>query len=67
MSAHTAVSRSLQTIKRDGFTPERVEEAILAAISAGFCLASDGDDHTAGFSDDIARNHRNFGQPLACA
>jgi tRNA A37 N6-isopentenylltransferase MiaA len=71
MSTNTSVSRSLQTIKRYSLTPERIDGAILAAINASLCLASDGDDHVAeGFNDDIARNGRNFGQrhvPLACA
>jgi hypothetical protein len=71
MNTNTSVSRSLQTIKRYSLTPERIDDAILAAINANLCLASDGDDHVAeGFNDDIARNGRNFGRrdvPLACA
>jgi hypothetical protein len=71
MSTNTSVSRSLQTIKRYSLTPERIDDAILAAINASLCLASNGDDHVAeGFNDDLARNGRNFGRrdvPLACA
>jgi hypothetical protein len=71
MTTNTSVSRSLQTIKRYSLTPERIDDAILAAINASLCLASDGDDHVAdGFNDDIARNGRNFGRrhpTLACA
>lgn len=71
MSTNTSVSRSLQTIKRYSLTPERIDDAILAAINASLCLASDGDDHVAeGFNDDIARNGRHFGRKnstLACA
>jgi len=63
MSTNTSVSRSLQTIKRYSLTPERIDDAILAAINASLCLASDGDDRVAdGFNDDIARNGRKFGQ-----
>ena len=63
MSANSAVSRSLQAIKRYSLTPERIDDAILAAINASLCLASDGDDHVAeGFNDDIARNGRDFGR-----
>ena len=58
-----SVSRSLQTIKRYSLAPEQIDDAILAAINANLCLASDGDDHVAeGFNDDIARNGRNFGR-----
>ena len=72
MSGTSSVSRSLQTIKRYSLRPEHIDDAILAAINASLCLASDGDDHVAeGFNDDIARNGRNFGRrnsaPLACA
>lgn len=71
MSSSTSVSRSLQTIKRYSLAPERIDDAILAAINASLCLASDGDDNVAeGFNDDIARNGRHFGRrgsPLACA
>ena len=71
MRTDTSVSRSLQTIKRYSLTPERIDDAILAAINASLCLASDGNDQVAeGFNDDIARNGRNFGQQnsaLACA
>lgn len=68
---NSSVSRSLQTIQRYSVAPERIDDAILAAINASLCLASDGDDNVAeGFNDDIARNGRNFGRrhvPLACA
>jgi len=71
MRSTSSVSRSLQTIKRYSLTPERIDDAILAAINASLCLASGGDDHVAeGFNDDIARNGRNFGRQtstLACA
>jgi hypothetical protein len=71
MSTNTSVSRSLQTIKRYSLTPERIDDAILAAINANLCLASDGNVHVAeGFNDDIARNGRDFGrrnENLACA
>jgi hypothetical protein len=71
MSTNSSVSRSLQTIKRYSLTPERIDGAILAAINASLCLASDGDDHVAeGFNDDIARNGRSFGRqpsPFVCA
>jgi len=71
MGSSSSVSRSLQTIKHYSLAPERIDDAILAAINASLCLASDGDDHVAeGFNDDIARNGRNFGQqtsPHACA
>ena len=71
MMSSSSVSRSLQTIQRYSLAPERIDDAILAAINASLCLASDGDDHVAeGFNDDIARNGRNFGRPasaLACA
>jgi hypothetical protein len=71
MTSSSSVSRSLQTIKRDALAPERIDDAILAAINASLCLASDGNDHVAeGFNDDIARNGRNFGRPsstVACA
>jgi tRNA A37 N6-isopentenylltransferase MiaA len=71
MSTNTSVSRSLQTIKRYSLTPERIDAAILAAINASLCLASDGNDQVAeGFNDDIARNGRAFGRrnaSLACA
>jgi hypothetical protein len=66
MCGTTSVSRSLQAIKRYSLAPERIDDAILAAINASLCLASHGDDHVAeGFNDDIARNGRNFGQPNA--
>ena len=65
------VRRSLQAIKRYSLTPERIDDAILAAINASLCLASNGDDRVAeGFNDDVARNGRDFGRPassLACA
>lgn len=68
---NSSVSRSLQTIKRYSLGPERIDDAIIAAINASLCLASDGDDHVAdGFNDDVARNGRHFGQRnfrLACA
>ncbi len=68
---NSSVSRSLQTIKRYSLTPERIDDAILAAINASLCLASVGNDQVAeGFNDDIARNGRNFGRQtstLACA
>jgi cell division protein ZapA (FtsZ GTPase activity inhibitor) len=69
MSANNSVTRSLQAIKRYGLTPERIDEAILAAINASLCLASSGNDRVAeGFNDDIARNGRDFGrQASACA
>ncbi len=69
MHTDTSVSRSLQTIKRYSLTPERIDDAILAAINASLCLASDGNHQVAeGFNDDIARNGRNFGHSaLACA
>ena len=58
-----SVSRSLQSIKRYSLAPEQIDDAILAAINATLCLASNGDDHVAeGFNDDIARNGRNFGR-----
>ncbi len=60
-SSNSFVSRSLQTIKRYSVTPERIDDAIIAAINASLCLVSGGDDHVAeGFNDDIARNGRNF-------
>jgi hypothetical protein len=60
---NSSVSRSLQTIKRYSVTPERIDDAILAAINASLCLVSNGDDHVAeGFNDDLARNGRNFGR-----
>ena len=63
MSANSSVSRSLQAIKRYSLTPERIDDAILAAINASLCLASNGDEHVAeGFNDDIARNGRDFGR-----
>lgn len=63
MSANSSVSRSLQAIKRYSLAPERIDDAILAAINASLCLASDGDDQVAeGFNDDIARNGRDFGR-----
>lgn len=66
MSSSSSVRRSLQTIKRYSLAPERIDDAILAAINASLCLASRGDDHVAdGFNDDIARNGRNFGRPAA--
>jgi hypothetical protein len=71
MGADTSVSRSLQTIQRYSLSPERIDDAILAAINASLCLVSNGDDHVAdGFNDDIARNGRNFGRRfsvIACA
>lgn len=71
MSANSSVSRSLQAIKRYPLTPERIDDAILAAINASLCLASDGGDQVAeGFNDDIARNGRDFGRQnstFACA
>ncbi len=70
-STNSFVSRSLQTIKRYSVTPERIDDAIIAAINASLCLVSGGDDHVAeGFNDDIARNGRNFGRQnttRACA
>lgn len=66
MSTNSSVSRSLQTITRYSLAPERIDEAILAAINASLCLVSNGDDHVAeGFNDDIARNGRNFGRRSA--
>jgi hypothetical protein len=66
-----SVSRSLQTIKRYSLSPERIDDAILAAINASLCLVSNGDDHVAeGFNDDVARNGRNFRHcktVIACA
>lgn len=71
MSSTSSASRSLEAIKRYSLSPDRIDDAILAAISVNLCLASDGDDHVAeGFNDDIARNGRDFGRrnpPLACA
>ena len=71
MSANSSVSRSQQTIKRYSLSPERIDDAILAAINASLCLASSGDDHVAeGINDDVARNGRDFGRSnpsLACA
>jgi hypothetical protein len=71
MSVDTSVSRSLQTIKRYSLSPERIDDAILAAINASLCLVSNGDDHVAdGFNEDLARNGRNFGRRssvIACA
>jgi len=71
MMSTSSVSRGLQTIKRYSLAPERIDDAILAAINASLCLASGGNDQVAeGFNDDIARNGRNFGRPsstLACA
>jgi hypothetical protein len=71
MSGSSSVSRSLQAIKRYSLGPERIDEAILAAINASLCLASNGEDHVAdGFNDDIARNGRDFGRQtpgIACA
>ncbi len=68
---NSSVNRSLQTIKRYSVTPERIDDAILAAINASLCLVSNGNDHVAeGFNDDIARNGRNFGRRstvIACA
>ena len=62
----SSVSRSLETVKRYSVTPERIDDAIIAAINASLCLASNGDDHVAdGFNDDIARNGRNFGLRLS--
>jgi len=66
MSTNTSVSRSLQTIKRYSLTPERIDDAILPAINASLCLASDGNDRVAeGFNDDISRNGRKFGRPIS--
>ncbi|HXR85763.1 MAG TPA: hypothetical protein VN728_02280 [Stellaceae bacterium] len=63
MGTNTSVGRSLQAIKRYSLAPERIDEAILAAINACLCLASHGDDHVAeGFNDDVARNGRDFGR-----
>ena len=63
MSANSSVSRGLETITRYPITPERIDDAIIAAINASLCLVSGGDDHVAeGFNDDIARNGRNFGR-----
>jgi hypothetical protein len=72
MSAdNSSVRRSLQTIKRYSVTPERIDDAILAAINASLCLVSNGKDHVAeGFNDDLACNGRNFGcrhSVIACA
>lgn len=71
MNVESSVSRSLQTIKRYSLAPERIDDAILAAINASLCLVSNGDDHVAeGFNDDIARNGRAFGRKnstLVCA
>jgi hypothetical protein len=65
------VSRSLKTISRYSLSPERIDDAILAAINASLCLVSNGDDHVAdGFNEDLARNGRNFGRRssvIACA
>jgi hypothetical protein len=67
----SSVSRSLHTIQRYSLPPDRIDDAILAAINASLCLVSNGDDHVAeGFNDDIARNGRNFGRRdivIACA
>jgi cell division protein ZapA (FtsZ GTPase activity inhibitor) len=64
MSNGSSVSRSLQAIRRYALTAERIDAAILAAINASLCLASDGSNHVAeGFNDDIARNGRDFGRP----
>ena len=66
MSTNSSVSRSLETITRYPVTPERIDDAIIAAINASLCLVSGGDDHVAeGFNDDIARNGRNFGRQNA--
>lgn len=55
MSVPSAVRRSVQTIKRYPVAPERIDDAILAAINASLCLTSGGDDQVAeGFNDDIA-------------
>lgn len=72
MSANgSSVSRSLHTITRYSLPPDRIDDAILAAINASLCLVSNGDDHVAeGFNDDLARNGRNFGRRItviACA
>ena len=66
MMSTSSVSRGLQTIKRYSLAPERIDDAILAAINASLCLASDGDDCVAeGFNDDIARNGRGFSRCCA--
>jgi cell division protein ZapA (FtsZ GTPase activity inhibitor) len=72
MSANnTSVNLSLQTIKRYSVSPDRIDDAILAAINASLCLVSNGDDHVAeGFNDDVTRNGRNFcsrSTVIACA
>jgi hypothetical protein len=67
----SSVSRCLHTIQRYSLSPDRIDDAILAAINASLCLVSNGDDHVAeGFNDDIARNGRNFDRRssvIACA
>jgi hypothetical protein len=67
----SSVSRCLHTIQRYSLSPDRIDDAILAAINASLCLISNGNDHVAeGFNDDIARNGRNFSRHstvIACA
>lgn len=57
----SSVSRSLDAIKRYALEPEAIDDAIIAAINVGLCLASDGDDRVAeGFNVDLAVNGRAF-------
>jgi hypothetical protein len=51
----TSVSRALQTIDRYRLPPERIDQAILAAINVTLCLISGGNNRVAeGFNRDVA-------------
>jgi hypothetical protein len=66
--AASSVRRSLDAIRRYAVAPEKIDDVILAAINAGLCLVSHGDNHVAeGFNDDLARNGRSFGRRFVAA
>lgn len=57
----STISRCLDAIRRYQLPPDRIDDAILAAINIGLCLESHGDDRVAeGFNNDIAVNGRRF-------
>jgi hypothetical protein len=61
------VTRALQAIRRYDVPAHQIDQAILAAINVGLCLASGGNDVIAeGFNLDIARNGHGFRSVQRC-
>jgi hypothetical protein len=61
------VTRALQAIRRHDLPAHQIDDAILAAINVGLCLATGGNDVAAeGFNLDIARNGHGFRSVERC-